>query len=817
MNAEGRGFFRLFGNLRNAPIACGQRGARFTLHTQAKALATPHSGFYGPSTSRFLDNQKLFSLALAFLLPLFVVIPALAYPIENYAVDAAYHIYRAVVFAAGQAEGYLYPRWVPAINGGLGGPIFLFYSPALYAGMVLLHYIGIPFVFTWRLSVALTFLTASVGMFGLGLALFRRSDVALAGTALYVYSPYLIRELFERGSPQAMSIALYPWVLLALLILIKRPSGLWLTLASVAWAILILTHNVGALMVLPVLVIWVGFLFLQKGHRSLILVILALFIGLLLVAFYLIPFFVERQAVQLEKAASVWASPIVDAAPLSEFFVWPVVFDTGRGDNGTGRTLGIFPLLVFPLAGAATLFLRGRRCERILIGSLIFWGVGSLWLQTPSATPVWVVATRLGIMQYLNFRWRLLAPIPLMTAISIGFLLTLSPQRYIGRLAAGITGLALVTTFPLLYPSLLPYYGYYGDVPLEPSLQDVLTFTLRSGHSDLSGFSELFTRWRLFPFTSEEAERIAASPLSNLPEGGQIFQWKRQTGVLWVEFETPVAFCAAFYALYFPGWVGYLDGEPKPLRPYEGSGYMLMDIPAGRHTVLLRYDGTKDQCIGDWISGITVLVLIILIIAWRDSTKGGLTWKVRLPIVYPKPRWWVLGFLIGSVAIKTFWLDPYTPFLRYHSTCESIRGAQAHVDVWFGDMIHLCGYAISSRHIVIPGERITLTLYWEIPRRLDRPANSFVHLVGPFNPATGNPLWGQEDKQMIINWWWPGKLYRDVYTFRVFPNAPSGEYFIEIGWWDQDTGERYSPHILRGEGIALSEWNSLLLYAISIP
>ncbi|MCX7854890.1 MAG: hypothetical protein N2556_02760, partial [Anaerolineae bacterium] len=157
-------------------------------------------------------RTRLFSWTLAFLLPLFAALPALSNPIEEHAVDAAlFHVYRAVVFAAAQADGWFYPRWAPGINGGLGGPLFTFYSPLIYFLMTVFHTIGIPFALTWRLVVALALMAASLGAFGLGLALFRRTDVALAGAALYVFSPYLLRVLFEIGSPQGVAVAFFPW------------------------------------------------------------------------------------------------------------------------------------------------------------------------------------------------------------------------------------------------------------------------------------------------------------------------------------------------------------------------------------------------------------------------------------------------------------------------------------------------------------------------------------------------------------------------------------------------------------------------------
>ncbi len=761
-----------------------------------------------------MSKQRLFSWALAFLLPLFAALPALTNPIEEHAVDAAlFHVYRAVVFAAAQADGWLYPRWAPGINGGLGGPLFTFYSPFIYFLMTAFHAVGIPFALTWRLVVALAFVAASAGAFGLGLALFRRADVALAGAVLYTYSPYLLRELFERGSPQGVAIAFYPWLFWSLLALAERPSGLHLALASGTWALLILTHNAGALLALPILALWWLFLTLRAGRPGFWLTALALVGGLLLAAFFLLPFMAERSAVQLENAAhqSLAASPITGVMRLSEFFAWPMVFDAGLANNDTGQTLGPLPVLLIPLALAAAPLLarRGRRAEAVLLGGLAFWGALALWMQTASATPIWAAITPLGIMQYLNFRWRLLASIGLVTGLGAGLLLTVAPRRWVVSLAALTAVLGVGIALPSLYPSILTHHA---DVPRNPAVADTQEFTLRSGFPDLSYFRELLPRWRTVPFTPDEAERIARSPVSNLPEGGRVLHWERRTGYLKAELETPVAFQGAFHALYFPGWAGYLDGERRPLQPAGGSGYILMDVPAGRHTVLLKYEGTMAQRVGGWMSGLTAVALLALALLWRHPSPNE-----SCATCYVKPRWWVAGLLVGLAALKTFWLDPHTTFLRHSSTCGSIHGAQAQVDVWFGETLHLCGYALSSDRAA-PGEEVSVTFWWEIPHPVERAANSFVHLIGPtVNPATGTPLWGQEDKQMGINWWRPGALYRDTYTFRVAPDAPPGEYRLEVGWWDPQTEQRYLPRIVQGEGISLSEWNSLLVGTVVVP
>ncbi len=755
-----------------------------------------------------MKNERIFSWVLALLVPALAALPALVNPIEEHAVDAAlFHVYRAVVFDAALADGWLYPRWVPAINGGLGGPLFQFYSPLIYALMTGFHALGLPFSLAWRAVVALSFVGASAGAFGLGLVLFRRADAALAGAALYTYSPYLLRELFERGSPQGAAIVLYPWVLWGLLALAERPSGWRLALASVAWAALILTHNAGALLALPVLALTWLFIALRSGRKGALWAGLALLGGVLLTAFFLIPFMAGRSSVQLENATDpAWASPDTSVMALSDFFQWPLVFDVGLANNTTGQTLGPLPALLLPLGLLAVPFLRRRgRADAALVGGLALWGACALWMQTSAATPVWAAVTPLGVMQYLNFRWRLLASLGLVTALAAGYLLTLAPRRRIGVLATVTVIVGVGIALPSLFPSLLTHHA---DVPRSPTPDDVLAFSLRTGFPDLSYFRELLPRWRTVPFSQDEAARIAASPVSNLPEGGRVLWETRRTGYLEAEIETPVPFSAAMHVLYFPGWVGYVDGEHQPLNPAEGSGYTIIDVPAGRHVVALRYEGTAAHRAGDAVSIAAALGLGVLALFWRGPRRD------PVPTTYLRPRWWMAVLLVGLALLKTCWLDPHTTFLRRHSTCQSIHNAQE-VDVWFGETLHLCGYAISSDRVA-PGDVLSVTFYWEIPQTVDRAANSFVHLLGPFNPDTGNPVWGQEDKQMGINWWKPGKMYRDTYTFQVFPNAAPGEYLLEVGWWDPQTQQRYAPRIVGGERLSLSEWDSLIVATVRV-
>jgi hypothetical protein len=116
--------------------------------------------------------------------------------------------------------------------------------------------------------------------------------------------------------------------------------------------------------------------------------------------------------------------------------------------------------------------------------------------------------------------------------------------------------------------------------------------------------------------------------------------------------------------------------------------------------------------------------------------------------------------------------------------------------VFLGDEqpIEFLGYDL-SRPRARPGGDLTVTLYWRAPSSVERPYTVFVQLIGPHNPATGNPLWGQHDSPPVDGTFptdrWPADLIvRDRHTLTVDPAAQPGAYQLIAGMYDPATGER---------------------------
>jgi len=234
----------------------------------------------------------------------------------------------------------------------------------------------------------------------------------------------------------------------------------------------------------------------------------------------------------------------------------------------------------------------------------------------------------------------------------------------------------------------------------------------------------------------------------------------------------------------------------------------------------LRYEGTKGQHVATWISALAVLGLVIGTAVWRGERRGRAD---PMAATYPRTHWWLVAGLAVLLAGKTLWLDPFTTLLRRASTCSDVAGAAASADVRFGEQVRLCAIEMGQRGLHA-GDPLRITLYWQVDGPVEQPAVSFVHLLGSaFNPRTGNPLWGQQEKDTPgshpLLRWTPGEIYRDSYEFQVDPSAPAGEYQLEIGWFEPESGERLKPALENpadAHGMRLSDLDSLLIPGIIV-
>lgn len=107
----------------------------------------------------------------------------------------------------------------------------------------------------------------------------------------------------------------------------------------------------------------------------------------------------------------------------------------------------------------------------------------------------------------------------------------------------------------------------------------------------------------------------------------------------------------------------------------------------------------------------------------------------------------------------------------------------------FGHCVTFLGYDLAETKIK-PGRTLHLTLYWQAQMEMKTSYKVFTHILD-----REEQIWGQRDSIPVggaypTTGWLPGEVTIDEYEISVKPNAPAGEYRIEVGMYDAVTGKR---------------------------
>jgi hypothetical protein len=272
---------------------------------------------------------------------------------------------------------------------------------------------------------------------------------------------------------------------------------------------------------------------------------------------------------------------------------------------------------------------------------------------------------------------------------------------------------------------------------------------------------------------------------ASLPPGAEVTPLAH--GPLHDEFSVsaPAAFTLRLLTFHFPGWTAFVDGSAVPITPGDPHGWMTVPIPAGAHTLTVRFVDTP-----------------LRRLAWAISALGLITWLgvlafgLRRP-ARPRaaarvlPRSLALGALLltASVFALRFLADRRSPWVTASGDPPRASGAQHIVNGQLADHIALLGYDLPVAQAA-PGEPVAVSLYWQATGRVGANLSVFIHLYGP-----DRQVYGQSDKYVPLPFFptgrWPvGRVMLDPHQLTLDPGAPPGAYTLAAGMWDRVSGRR---------------------------
>jgi hypothetical protein len=600
------------------------------------------------------------NLILVVLFSLFTIGPLLQPGYMWGAHDARHSVYFLFEFDQGIQDGSLYPRWQPDFAFGYGYPFFNIYGPlSNYAGEVF-RLLGFGFADAVKIVFALAVAGSGLAMYSFVKQVLGRRAGLVAAVA-YMVIPYRLVDLYVRAAlAESVAYLFVPLVLWGVWATLHRPRLANVLGLAFAYAALLVTHPLTALLLTLILVLYIALLALARlndeqpfrrlsresllpllGHLGHVLLpsALGLALGLGLSAVFVLPAMTENRFIRLDQwygGRYAWGGDFV------EFFQlfsprWGFGASVPGPDDNVSFQLGVVPVVLSLLALAPLVSRRARAgLSRQAVRLTAFFAALTavvVFLMLGISAPLWEV---LPLVRLAQFPWRLLA----LTVVSMSFLCGAAAQGARSEksrvpAAARLPGTSTLVLVALLVLGSLPYLRVeMSDRPV--SLAGLMQF--QQSADEMTGS----TAWvRRIPDWSPMADYyIAGEPVTSRIDYNSFYRQVGRTRARtlelgsdseFVEYSAERPVLLTFNIFYYPGWRAYLvepdtDAvvEELPISLRGELGLMTVRVPAGVGRVLVQLEDTPIRTLGAAVSlGSLMLVAALALL--------GFVFRVRKP------------------------------------------------------------------------------------------------------------------------------------------------------------------------------------------
>ena len=742
--------------------------------------------------------------------------------------DNGFHLWRAVQIARCLRQGYLYPRWAPDMAHGYGFPLFIFHPPLTAYAAALLNLVGLP----WPLAINGIFLLGILlgGTFTFILAreLFGPAAGLVAAVA-YAFAPFQAYDVFNRGSlSESFAWAFPPLILWAVHRWAARGQRRFLLLAAFSLAGLILTHNLFAFLFSPLLAGWVlleGYL--ARDWRVIGRGALAGLLGLGLCTFFWLPGLVERDWVQTGRLLGTWVFDYRNNfLDLRQLLAPPRATDPALINDWPPKALGLIPILIALLP--LTRWRRLDRPTRWRVTWLIGFGVAFALLTLPISQPLW---DRVPLLSYVQFPWRFLGPAAFSVALLAGAAVTPAAStegvdvrlrraqsrrdqpnaQPEGRSRRSLQSAIMI--FLLVLGNLGWFYPRHCAPPEDTSIAGMIAWERATDTLGTTAKGEYLPIWvhRLPTDPALDSAYAAGGsvvrlPPESLPAGAHVIHADYGPVDATIELESPVPFRARYLAFYYPGWRVTVDGVPIPITPTDPDGLVSFDVPAGRHTVRVRFGETGLRLAADALSLLSLAILVVALLIPYHASR--ITHHVSRFTFHASSitgsQWLPLATAILILIAKLALVDRFdTPLRRNNLVADRLRGVDVPTGITFGDEFVLLGHD-GLPDSVSSGERFEVTTYWRALQPGGPNYGVTVHVVDAqgqrwHGPDVRTPRWHRTPPPVQE---WPPDQYAIVALFvPLLPGIPPGTYTVEAVAFERDTLAPLTAHDAEGRAL----------------
>lgn len=504
--------------------------------------------------------------------------------------------------------GQIPPRFVPDLSFGFGYPLFNFVFPLPFYIAEIFHLLGLSFVDSIK---ALFFISVPLSGYFMYLLLkeFVSRNYALAGAALYIYTPYRAVDLYIRGAIGEVTTFIFlPLIVLSVIKLNSSTGFKWVGVGAIALSSLVLSHNITAYMFIPfvVLLLLMQF-FVTTNKKSFFLKsFLMIFLSLLTSIYFWLPAILESGLVKYDTVFNFY-----DHFPTLRQLITPY-WGYGASVPGPYDGMSFFlgstnlGILLAGLYALIVFWAKFSREKRIILVWALICILSAVFLMNHRSAFLW---ENLPLLPYFQFPWRFL----ILTTFAIPiFIIGLEQFRLHKFIPWILIVLILITSALFFRPQ--DFLGRMDDYYLNRYIPSP-------------------TASQEYKQTQEEYLRLPVDaqrrPDQKYPvvfaESGEIKNAETKNDLhAVIEVDSKEGMSLNYTKYYFPGWIAKVDGEPTTITPGKPFGQIYLFVPKGAHSVEIAFRETSLKIILNAISLASFLVSLLLVKnLWFYSRKTG--------------------------------------------------------------------------------------------------------------------------------------------------------------------------------------------------
>ncbi len=539
--------------------------------------------------TQIYPKKKLHPFVLLILCSVLPLMSILRYGVYESG-DFNFNIYKSMSLFNAIQDGQILPRWAGDLNATFGYPLFNFTYPLPYYIILFFHMFGFSFIASLKITLIAAYVFSGIAMY-LFTKSFLNKPASFVSAIFYLFAPYHLVDLhFRVAIGELFSFIFLPCVFLGIHKLQGTKKLRWYLFTAITETLLLLSHQAIALGSFPIIVSYILF----YGHlkklniREHVFLLSSLVIGFLLAAFYVLPVLFESQFTIQPQDANI---------SFPNFFLF--IFSPWRhgflfqGPKGElSFIIGYAQLFVVFSSGI--LLLKSKRYEdKKKLAFFLAWFFLIFFLMQSVSKPIW---DAFPLLKNFQFSYRFLVIIAFLTSVLAGIVINKFRNQGFILLLLTVTILSTVLN--------------WGNRRVIPSITDeALRNNIPYATFEGEGLSPAMPKW-----VKEKRwiKKIPSAHLEKISGDGEITEITRKS-----QYHEYVVNALSDMILrentwYFPGWKIFANNKEVLLtdKNVNDNGTMQFPLKKGFYSIKVIFSNTKIRTIGEFISLLTVLLLV---------------------------------------------------------------------------------------------------------------------------------------------------------------------------------------------------------------